>query len=580
MMIDGLKRFIFGEGKRGLYIGDFAYELSRTRNYSLRQGIISPYKNLAASWMWRRKGGKLVIDLSREPNPHMLIVGSSGYGKSTLLKRVLHEIEEHRMPAILLDAHNEHEGIIREVGGKVYDAVEHGINIFALDGLDVRERADSLARLLADVYGLGYLQEFSLRQCMNYMYRKAYNRIEGRLERVPKMHDLIHEIDIFIANSKSASETNRLKHIRSRISLLEGKSFFGDSKGVGSLMESVSSFSLAGIHSEEAKTIYIHELLERLYRSMKRNEKENGVRLYLIIDEGDFLVEKGYQTSGVMAKLIAEGRKYGLGVIIAAHSASALRSEIAGNMSTIVSFRPREPSDINYISNIMSEGDKDKADAIRMMLGRLSQHSAMLVNYTLRAPVVFRGNRFLPDSTSIKKAEGRAGIDNFIVIESRRPMKLEALEKSVKGAFGDAGLDEVKRLLEAGALKSFDAEDGTWIGIKPNPGLEHEVMLLKIAGRLHELGVKYYVMDNPNNPDIAINYKGMRIALEYETSKKNLNETSGMLSRRLSAYDAVIVVTNAQGYGKYKWMADSLGSKIHVHLFKEIGLDLLNSIIP
>ena len=49
MMIDGLKRFIFGEGKRGLYIGDFAYELSRTRNYSLRQGIISPYKNLAAS---------------------------------------------------------------------------------------------------------------------------------------------------------------------------------------------------------------------------------------------------------------------------------------------------------------------------------------------------------------------------------------------------------------------------------------------------------------------------------------------------------------------------------------------------
>ncbi len=580
MMIDSLKRFIFGEDKRGLYIGDFAYELSRTRTYPLRQGMVNPYKNIAALWAWRRKSGKLVIDLSKEPNPHMLIVGSSGYGKSTLLKRVLHEIEGHKVPAILLDAHNEHEGIIKEVGGRVYDAVDHGINIFALDGLDVKERADSLARLLADVYGLGYLQEFSLRQCINYMYRKAYNRIEGKLERVPKMHDLIHEIDIFIANSKSASETNRLKHIRSRISLLEGKSFFSDSKGVESLMGSLSSFSLAGIHSEEAKTIYIHELLERLYRGMKRNEKERGIRLYLIIDEGDFLVEKGYQTSGVMAKLIAEGRKYGLGVIIAAHSASALRSEIAGNMSTIVSFRPREPSDINYISNIMSEGDRDKADAIRMMLGKLSQHSAMLVNYTLGAPVIFRGSRFLPGSAGIKKADDRAGIDNFIVIGSRKPIKLEALEKSVKGAFGDAGLNEVRRLLEAGALKSFDAGDGTWIGIKPNPGLEHEVMLLKIAGRLHELGVKYYVMDNPNNPDMAINYKGRRIALEYETGKKNLAETSGMLSRRIESYDAVLVVTNAKSYGKYKEIAGSLGSKMHVHLFEEIGPDLLNGITP
>ncbi|MGC8537927.1 MAG: hypothetical protein ACP5MZ_03010, partial [Candidatus Micrarchaeia archaeon] len=406
----------------------------------------------------------------------------------------------------------------------------------------------------------------------------AYNRIDGKLERVPKMHDLIHEIDIFIANSKSASETNRLKHIRSRISLLEGKSFFSDGKGVESLMESISSFSLAGIHSEEAKTIYIHELLERLYRGMKRNEKESGIKLYLIIDEGDFLVEKGYQTSSVMAKLIAEGRKYGLGVIIAAHSASALRSDIAGNMSTIVSFRPREPSDINYVSNIMSEGDRDKADAIRIMLGRLSQHSAMLMNYALKAPVIFKGSRFLPDSTNIKKDADRSDISNFIIVEARMPMKLEALEKSVKSAFGEAGLAEVKGLLGSGALKSFDADDGTWVGIKPNPGLEHEVMLLKIAARLHELGVKYYVMDNPNNPDIAISYRGKRIALEYETGRKDLGETIGMFSRRLDEYDAVLVVTNTQSYGKYKEMVGSLGSKAHLHLFNEIGLDLLKEI--
>ncbi|MEM0202139.1 MAG: DUF87 domain-containing protein, partial [Candidatus Micrarchaeaceae archaeon] len=187
MIIEKLKRLIFDKDRKGIYIGDFAYELANSYKYSLRQGVGSPYKNVSSSWTWKRKGGELYLNLDKEPNPHVLIVGSSGYGKSTLLKRILYEIEKGKMPAILLDAHNEHEDMVREVGGRVYDASRHGINIFSLDGLTVEERSDSIAKLLAEVYGLGYLQEFSLRQCINYMYRKTYNKISERLEPVPSM---------------------------------------------------------------------------------------------------------------------------------------------------------------------------------------------------------------------------------------------------------------------------------------------------------------------------------------------------------------------------------------------------------
>ena len=581
MIIEKLKLLsIFGKDRKGLYIGDLAYELANSYRYALRQGLGNPYKNVSSSWTWKRRSDRFYLNLEKEPNPHALIVGSSGYGKSTLLKRILHEIEKNKIPAILLDAHNEHEDMIKEVGGKVYDASRHGINIFSLDGLTVEERSDSIARLLARVYGLGYLQEFSLRQCINYMYRKSYNKIAGKLEHVPNMHDLTREIDIFVANSKSMSETNRLKHIRSRISLLEGKSFFSDSKGIDDLMGSVSSFSLAAIHGEEAKTIYIHELLERLYRGIRNNAREEGIRLYLIIDEGDFLVERGYQSSGVMARLIAEGRKYGLGVIIASHSAAKVRSEIAGNVSTIISFRLKDPSDINYTAGIMAGGSIDKADAIKAMLGRLGQHSAMLVNYAVKAPVVFKTSRFdLGGMALANSVHSKSEIDNFILIEARKPIKFDALESKVDAAFGREGLAEMGKLMESKALKSFDADDGTWVGIKPNPGLEHETMLLKIQEKLIGMGVKSYILDNAANPDMVMRIENKRVALEYETGKKGVGETRGMLSRRMVKYDAVLIVTNEQSYKKYVDIAKGLGNNIHVCLYNGINADLLKSLI-
>ena len=55
------------------------------RNYTLRTDIVG--KHLVTKgfdeFKWRRIFGRTYLNIKKEANPHILIVGSSGYGKST-----------------------------------------------------------------------------------------------------------------------------------------------------------------------------------------------------------------------------------------------------------------------------------------------------------------------------------------------------------------------------------------------------------------------------------------------------------------------------------------------------------------
>ena len=122
---------------------------------------------------WKRQDKEIVLYPSREPNPHIIIVGMSGFGKSTLLRSMLRDINRGGTPTIIFDAHDEHECHRKALGGRVHDSSCSGVNILDLDGYTVSARIAELTNLLKSVYSLGYVQAMRLSQCMWYMYRKA-----------------------------------------------------------------------------------------------------------------------------------------------------------------------------------------------------------------------------------------------------------------------------------------------------------------------------------------------------------------------------------------------------------------------
>ncbi|MDE1833344.1 MAG: ATP-binding protein [Candidatus Micrarchaeota archaeon] len=534
-----------------LMLGDAVCSLVLKRGFTYRHGAM-PRIESELNNSWKKRSGTIYIDPAAEANPHIIITGMSGFGKSTLFRSMLSDIRNAGLAAIVFDPHNEHSGTITSLGGYVRDASRSGINLLDLDGATVGERISELTALFRNTYSLGYIQATKLSECLWYTYRKfgAASRQSTTLKSQPTVKDLISELAVFINHSKSASETNTLVHLRDRLSLLNTPAFNRNAIGMESLSNGISSFSLSGMKSGEGRMIYITELLKRLYSTMHGKPIEHGVRLYIMIDEAQFLISNTDEGTEI-TKLIEEGRKYGVGVVVVTHAASKLNRQVTANASTFIAFYSREPQEIAYTSKLLANGDASRAQAITSRLARLGKHEAMVVSTRIRSPTVFR--TILPERLEVVARPEVIDMGSL----AERPIRLEELREAV-GLTDDAPIDDA---IISGQLSSFDVGRGpdfeTWLmRPKATPSIEHEVYVSKIAAALDSIGVPNRIVGNANNPDLECRINGKPVAVEYETGTKSIEDTMGMIARRRPKYDTVIFVVNDQRIDKYTGIKD------------------------
>ena len=105
-------------------------------NIVLKTDFIKGHASMRAfnEFKWKRSFKNIYLNTKKEANPHILIVGSSGYGKSTLIKSLIIEINNSKIPIILFDGHDEHSDILRFINGNLYNLAYKPFNLVALDG--------------------------------------------------------------------------------------------------------------------------------------------------------------------------------------------------------------------------------------------------------------------------------------------------------------------------------------------------------------------------------------------------------------------------------------------------------------
>lgn len=544
--------FIKKEGKPGstiLYFGE--------RVRMLRKPVILTAHSDMDSYVWKKAKGMACIRLKSEPNPHMLIVGSSGYGKSYLLKSLICQVSSAGIPVLILDAHNEHEKTVKGMGGKVARLSEYGINILDLEGVSVQTRIQQVSKMLKEVYSLGYVQEIMLRRCLFYTYRKA--GCTGRWfgsNTPPSVHDLLNEIRIFISNSRSSSERNSLEHMYGRLSQLDSTVFSRGFVSIADLFSGITSFSLAALGSGELRSIYIYELLRRIYSKMKSDGESENLRLLVAIDEADFVLCNSGEMESTARSLVSEGRKYGVGFIAATHTATNLDPQIIENASTIIAFCSREPREMSYISKILSRGNDSKVPHIKIALGNLGVGMAIMCSHKISAEMVRIRNY---NSRNTSQASPLSRMDHAKITFPTFPAKFNDYVHTIAA---DSGIDiidveaQVKREITAGHLSYFKPSVGTGSAYVMRPSgnlsIEHEASLAAIADEIKKAGIKPRLLSSPNNPDAEIYVQGERIGIEYETGKKKIAESVRMIEMRMKKYDRVVVVANQSVLEHYK----------------------------
>ncbi len=559
------KNFNIYDGKFTVKLGVSRLALMRKPSYSIRyNGKYAEVVKLN-NFRWCKRVMDVFIVPEDEPNPHVLIVGMSGFGKSSLLKSIIVGVQRAGKGIIVFDAHDEHENIVRAVNGTVFSAADSGINLLDLSGETVGERISGLTNLFRSVFSLGYVQTTKLGECLWYTYRKcgAASRNDRHISKTPTLKELLAEISIFVKNARNSGEMHTLMHLRNRLALLSSSAFLNSTLSIDGVIRGVSSFSLSRLRSREAQMVYIGELLRRLYATMKDNAKESGLNLYIILDEAQFLINSSEGRESVVNDLIGEGRKYGVGVIIATHNASSLSKRIVSNASTFIAFFSREPTETNYVANLLAGGSADAASMIKERIKVLKQNEAIVVNACVREPTVVETPRF--DAVELPVN------DNY----SKRASALEFAHKPVlESELVGYGEELVKRLVSTGELDGIQIE---WNGKKErwymkhstSLSVEHEVLVRKIALRLSDLGISNVIRDGPYSPDLVVHYNGWKIAVEYETGKKHMHASMQMFADRGRVYDSVLVVVNDKYFKRYKKFFET--DLVHVMKFGSLN---------
>ncbi|MGC8669614.1 MAG: ATP-binding protein [Candidatus Micrarchaeia archaeon] len=516
-------------------------------------------------YVWKRMKKRIIIPINKEPNPHMVIAGMSGQGKSTLLKSMLHDIHRSDIPCIIFDSNNEHESVVKSIGGTVIDASTSGINLMELGGSPIGSRIDELTSLLSEVYGLGYLQATKLNSCLwyTYMHKGARSRQDSYLDEEPTINDLLEELSIFIRKAGTKQEYNTLRNMYQKLSGLRLSAFQQSSISIEATSKGISSLSLAGMQNDKAKLIYINELLRRLYKEMHSKSIEHGLSMYIILDESQLIMgnENG---SAVIGDIIEEGRKFGFGTIIISHMASRLDKRIIANASIFMSFHAKEPGEINYVSSILSGAQPEMQASIKNKLYHLDKHEAILLSSTYKKPVLIMTKKLFASETH---SDLRARMLQML----SEPMRYEKL-CSILQAYSKVDIDNsIEGLSREGLLSSRSIDGDLWLMKHSNSiSIDHEVNILKIKEKLDKCGISGYINRSYRGPDIVVG----KVALEYETGLKNIKSTEKMLSNR-GVYSKVIVIVDDLHFGEYS----GIGNSYQYSNFMQLSCEALHSLL-
>ncbi|MGI0141935.1 MAG: ATP-binding protein [Candidatus Micrarchaeales archaeon] len=519
-----------------IFLNDTRFKIGKIeKTLSLPRFFFNDY----VKWHWKKNYFTgFYLNIFSRRNPHIAIVGESGSGKSNLCKLLLKVMCKEKIAFMLLDPHNEYVESARELDAEVYDAAFSGINIFDLEGLTQRERTSEITSMFKRIFRLGDVQSFTLYKCIAYTYKIAESK-----GRVPNIHDLIFTIKVFMRHA-SAGEKRMLEAIEKRLMLIDSGAFM-KSISLSNIIEGRSIFALSSLHTSEAQSVYIEGFLKKLYTSMLSMEKSGRVRLYIVIDEAEKLGD-----SSIISRLVAEGRKYGIGVIGISQRAKVLDRELRGNASLLISFSQHEPEESNYIANYIAGGNE---------LNRYIEVKKAIRNLKKGAAIVLDSNRHNPMLVSFNlfKEEQRDPTHAMLMLARNGISKLDMYAKLKRRGYTiDAMNHAITKLLSAKSVKSHTIQAGeyagTWYITFPRNSAEHDINVCLISKHLAVCGRRNVIYNNSYGPDVIAFVGTKKIAVEYETGMNDFAQAKKMIEGRKSKFSEVIVVANESCHERYK----------------------------
>ncbi len=280
-------------------------------------------------------------------NPHLFIVGTPGQGKSYALINILKELDKAHIPSLVMDFHGQfadptgifvstvHPTILDAANGLPFSPFECQINNSQFDW---NLTSYNLAEIIASVAELGDMQKDIVYKAIKKSYQNhdfnSINEIESEELELPTLEEV----------QKIISTLERKEHVSNvsaRCRPLFELNVFKPTEQPSNLIKSIQSGLVIDLHNvriEKAQIAAGAFILNKIYRDMFGWGPAAHPRLAIVLDEAHRLTK-----DVSLPKIMKEGRKFGISVLVASQSARDFHQDILPNVGTKICFRVNYP---------------------------------------------------------------------------------------------------------------------------------------------------------------------------------------------------------------------------------------------
>jgi len=302
--------------------------------------------------------GTLVFyDFEKYLTKHMVIVGPTGRGKTTLLYTIAKRVmEQYDIPIWILDLRGEFEGLNKAMGITIVDPEKSPVNLLLPWFTSPKLRAKQVVDLIKALAELEPIEEYILYMAILKSYERAQHPDLETLINIIKEEYLNRELQL-----KSYTLLTKIEQLNSKVFL---QSNFND---MMIIVKKPIIFALYKL-PEEYRKIYALAILQILTNYMLTLTPTNKLRHLVIIDEAWRLTDTK-AGSRIIRSLVKEGRGYGLAVALASQDISDFPKDILDNAGTVIVFGSNSKDYVETVAKYMKLNDDEKERMTWLKIG-------------------------------------------------------------------------------------------------------------------------------------------------------------------------------------------------------------------
>lgn len=301
-------------------------------------------------------------------SPHLFILGIPGQGKTVTIERILTELAKTGTPALVLDYHgtfaSEAGSYAQRANAVLLDAAEGlPFSPLAIDPycskLELAHHTKEIANVVDHVFGLGEIQSDVFYRTLRRLYDLrgfGATDVGSPKPEPPRLDDLARALE---RNGRDQGVRNLLARTRT---LFEFDLFTPPEHEAETFEDMLHRGLVVSMHrlgGDELSLMLSAFLLRKIYLSITKWPVADRLKLVIVLDEAHRLAR-----DVTLPKLMKEGRKYGVAIVIASQGLADFHPDVVGNAGTKISFRINHPDSRKVAGFFKGGPGQDLADVL------------------------------------------------------------------------------------------------------------------------------------------------------------------------------------------------------------------------